>query len=354
MADPSDNGTPSSAPARVRSSPLRTFWGYLLPTIAFLLIVEGIFRMVSHRDANDTLSGFVELDSELVWRLKPISSGPLATNELGLRDGPYRADADVKVLLLGDSVSWGDSVLRRERLFSSLMEKMLADLEPEKSFEVINSGVPGYSTFQEKRYLELHGDELDPDLVILQFCLNDVVERYRALAGYGGDNVFLGVDTREAVKGIHGALLRNSRAYEHAIRWAQQRSRKRHLYSVTQLARDDLPPELEAAWSLTLGEVDGIHEWASKRGIPALLVITPYRFQLENPQETGQPQERLVTHAINQKMAVLDLLPDFADGSRVQSAALFLDENHLSPAGHELTAHLLTAKTRELLRDARR
>jgi lysophospholipase L1-like esterase len=337
-----------------RSSPLRTAWGYLLPTLVFILLIEGIFRLFPDADRNATVSGIVEPDPELLWRLKPHEGGPLATNELGLSDGPYRADADVKILLLGDSISWGDSIDDQKQVFASVMEEMLADRDPRKSFEVINSGVPGYSTFQEKRYLELHGDELDPDLVILQFCLNDVVERFHALAGYGGGNIFLGVDTREAIKGVHGVLLRSSRAYEQAIRWAQKRSRRREMYSVTQLARDDLSPELEAAWSLALEELDGIDEWTSRRGIPALLVIAPYRFQLKSPLELRQPQKRLIVHAEDRNIAVLDLLPAFAAASRDQSVDLFADENHFSVAGHALAAEFLTAQAREMLRDSRR
>ena len=51
----------------------------------------------------------------------------------------------------------------------------------------------------------------EKDAIVLQFCLNDVVERYSSLAEYGGENIFLGIDTRDAVSGVHGFLLRSSR-----------------------------------------------------------------------------------------------------------------------------------------------
>jgi lysophospholipase L1-like esterase len=229
------------------------------------------------------------------------------------------------------------------------MEEKLAHLTAGKTFEVINAGVPGYSTFQEKRYLELHGDEFDLDLVILQFCLNDVVERYQILAAYGGDNMTLGIDTREAVRGLHGLLLRNSQFYEQVIRWLQQRSRKGELYSVSRLAMDELSPELEDAWNQTLGELDGILRWTSEREIPTLLLITPYNFQLLSPRRSAQPQERLIAHVKNRNIVVLDLLPAFVAAKREQSLDLFVDANHFSVDGHRLAAELLAKKTREIL-----
>ena len=77
----------------------------------FVSIVEAIFRFVIvHKDANKTIAGIVEFDPDLIWRLKPRLSGILATNELGFRDSSYKPNSDYKILLLGDSVSWGGMV----------------------------------------------------------------------------------------------------------------------------------------------------------------------------------------------------------------------------------------------------
>jgi hypothetical protein len=74
----------------------------------------------------------------------------------------------------------------------------------QSSWEIVNASVPGYSTFQELGWLKLHGLALEPDTVVLQLCLNDVDERYLALAEYGADNFLLGVDTRLAIHGLQG------------------------------------------------------------------------------------------------------------------------------------------------------
>jgi GDSL-like Lipase/Acylhydrolase family len=46
------------------------------------------------------------------------------------------------------------------------------------SFEVVNAGIPGYTTYQELEFLKIYGLDMQPDLVILGFVFNDVFYRY--------------------------------------------------------------------------------------------------------------------------------------------------------------------------------
>jgi len=279
--------------------------------------------------------------------LNPENTGPLATNELGLRDSAYNADADINILVLGDSVAWGDGVLM-EHTFPFLLQQNCNKLAAPKTVEVINSGVPGYSTFQQLKYFELRGRALKPDLVILQFCLNDVVERYQRLARYGGDNRFLGIDTRQSISGIRGFLFRNSKAYERFSRYLQNTSRARSEYEVRKMARNQLSEELDEAWDLVTEEIDKIRRLAADRDTPFLLMIAPYRFQLSNSKGLRQPQDRLIQYAKAHFIPCVDLLPDFVDYS--SNYVLFNDENHFSLYGHQVAARALVQPVQRLLK----
>jgi len=287
-------------------------------------------------------------DPELIWKLRPASSGPLATNELGLRDTAYRAGADVKLLLLVDSVSWGDGIDDLRHVYPFLLEQKLAFWDRSRSYEIVNASVPGYSTFQQLRYLERDGLALEPDAVILQFALNDVVERYRALAQYGGNNFFLGVDTREAVRGVYGTLLRRSRAFEAAARWMQAGARRQEEYRVRNLARDDIGPQLERAWERTIEELDGVRRVCEEHGLPLLLLIAPFRFQVEDPAALRQPQDRLIAWAQGAAVARVDVLAYLARAS-FPPAAAFNDASHFSELGHGFVAELLFLPVRRLV-----
>lgn len=317
----------------------------LLPLVVVLALVEIGFRVFAPR-AEVQSAEYVERDPDLIWRLEPTASGPYQTNELGLRDSPFRADADVKILLLGDSVSWGDGLRDPKMGYPFLLERNLEEADPGRRYEVINSGVPGYSTFQELAYLEKRGLELQPDAIVLQFCLNDVVERYRTVAAFGGDANFLGVDTRASIGGPYGWLVRHSRAFEAFGRFVQGLARDREAFEVEKMARDALSPELEEAWELALVELDRIREIAGQHRIPLLLVIVPYAFQLENPARLRQPQDRLIRWAKSAEVPWIDLLPAFGDEKRYP---LFKDPSHFTVQGHAFAAYLLAPAVRAWL-----
>ena len=289
-------------------------WKLWLPIISLLIffsIVELTFRfLIIHKDTNKTIAGIVESDADLIWRLKPRFDGPLATNELGFRDSSYKINADHKILLLGDSVSWGDGV-EMNQSYPFLLEKMLNRNYPEKNIEVINSAVPGYSTFQQLIYLKKYGLKLKPDIIIHQFCLNDIVQRFKVLFEYGGDNIYLGIDTRNSIQGLQGWLINNSRSYETVIRYLINFQKNKQEYSVKNLSNKKLSPELMEAWEITLNEINEISLIAKKENIQYLLLIAPYRFHLDDPDKTNQPQIRLKNFAKNTELKRTRKRPGF-------------------------------------------
>ena len=314
----------------------------LIPCLLVFFLLESFLRIFPfHKDSGRTRPGFVIQDKDLGWRLQPGKTGRLATNELGLRDTAFNQNADKTVLLLGDSVSWGDGIASLKDLYPCLLEQALSE-NTGQTYEVINSSVPGYSTFQQLRYLQLYGIDFSPDMIILQFCLNDVVERFSSLAQYGGDNVFLGVDTRNLIPGVRGWLIRNSRAFEALTRLFMKLARDQQEYDVRKMASDQLSHELESAWTLTLSEIDDINKIAMDNHIPLMIVIAPYRFQLDQPQRNNQPQKVLLKHCSDNGIPVVDLLPFFVSSHRQNKLIpLFHDANHFSIYGHSLTSRVL-------------
>jgi lysophospholipase L1-like esterase len=251
---------------------------------------------------------------------------------------------------LGDSVSWGDGIPDEENIYPSLLKKELRNLDPAKTYEVINASVPGYSTFQELRYLELYGLGLKPDMIVLQFCLNDIFERYGSLASYGGDNMFLGIDTRKAIPGITGFLVCHSKAFEAFFRWMQHKSRNRQAYSVNNLMKDSLSSELTTAFENTLAEIDGIRSVASKNNLPFLVFVPPYQIQLSDPANLGQPQKILTGYCLSRKVPFLDILPQFSVLANERKLVLFNDESHFSEAGHAVAAKMMAKAIDDVLR----
>ncbi len=102
------------------------------------------------------------------------------TNSLGFRDVEYPIKKEAhhfRALEFGDSIAVGEGVLL-ENTHSKVLEKMLNESPPVqgyRAFEVLNMGVCAFNTIREVELLEKKGLSLDPDMVIVQYCLDDVM-----------------------------------------------------------------------------------------------------------------------------------------------------------------------------------
>ena len=100
-------------------------------------------------------------------------------NRLGLRNrdiSEARQKGVKRVAVLGDSQTYGHSI-RTEDLFSARMEALLNQGSTTPRFEVINAGLPGFSTAQELLLVRgLAQDGVVADLYVLMVFTNDILD----------------------------------------------------------------------------------------------------------------------------------------------------------------------------------
>ncbi len=98
------------------------------------------------------------------------------TNRYGFRErefSPEKPDSVFRILVLGDSLTFGVGVDSDHR-YTNLLEEMLnLKLKPKK-YEVLNFGMGGYATDQERDLLTSLLKKIQCDLVIVGFFWNDV------------------------------------------------------------------------------------------------------------------------------------------------------------------------------------
>jgi lysophospholipase L1-like esterase len=109
-------------------------------------------------------------DPDLGYRQNP-KFGDL--NADGLRDHPIGPKANrFRVLFLGDSIAfYGDTI------DDTFVGHLRATLRKEPAFErldIIDAGIRGFTNYQEVLYLKKYGLHFQPDLVGIEFCLNDL------------------------------------------------------------------------------------------------------------------------------------------------------------------------------------
>jgi len=120
-------------------------------------------------------SNLYSADPELIWTLKPSSVlemeglgfRSVESNEFGLR-GQAPAEGSLRILCLGDSITFGLGLLEEETFPSRLEQALSARGE----VVVVNGGGPGWSAVQGFGLLErLH--TWNPDIVVFWFGMND-------------------------------------------------------------------------------------------------------------------------------------------------------------------------------------
>jgi GDSL-like Lipase/Acylhydrolase family len=130
--------------------------------------------------------GFFLSDPMRIQRLAPGYSGwfagvPVKINQLELRDNrEYRLAKDprtFRILFLGDSVTFGHGSVY-EHSYPYLFEQRLRAWRADVDWQVWNGAVPGYNTSQELAHLLEVGQAFQPDLVVVGFFENDLVDNF--------------------------------------------------------------------------------------------------------------------------------------------------------------------------------
>jgi lysophospholipase L1-like esterase len=299
--------------------------------------------------ANDEWGSPFRIDPELGFSLEPNvamvmsfeeakdHAYHLRTNALGLRDDRAlvpKAPGTLRVLALGDSMTYGLGV-EREEAFPALLEEKLAK-KLGRPVEVVNAAVPCWGQWEETAFLERRARALEPDFVLLQFTIsNDVLDdtRYREVDGKRVPDDSLGRDLA-GHRLFQNPLATWSRAYRRFVwDWGRHYVRYEAMHSPERLARAgdlvrrarDLSVQLGAGFALT---------------------IAPPSFQVADGASEKVVRSREIDQAIVERagkdgIAALDLGPALVAAKKAGVAGYFATDMHWSPEGHRIVAEAL-------------
>src|SRR5262249_26556977 len=143
----------------------------VLGPVTLLLVVAEIVAQVAGLEAPGVYSfasgsTCMQRSALLGLEFMPDCDGRLAerdfhTNSLGLRGAEIRNDDSVRVLAVGDSCTFGFNMFTNET-YPYALQSMLDQRHGAGNYQVINAGVPGYTSYHGLRYLEERGLELKP------------------------------------------------------------------------------------------------------------------------------------------------------------------------------------------------
>lgn len=294
----------------------------------------------------------------------------ISINRHGHHDTDYpveKPEGEFRGLMIGDSVTMGDQLPYAET-FSAQLEALLAQRDRAHStHQIINTGVHGYATYQERIVLA-ESMRFQPDFVVIGFCLNDLTDPSVVKRSFEG----AALDYHRVMPAsnpIHGYIL-NDTGFGRLVQALLARGRTRagerrdELEAVRQVAMNPTDPEVARAYAFVLEDLAGMYETVRAADVPIVLVIFPFTFQLVDDSARA-PQHILREHAESLGVPVLDLTQAFADevyddpellallqrrgysadqieqifGWRMRE--FFLDADHLTRKGHALVARAL-------------
>ena len=280
-----------------------------------------------------------------------------AINSLGMR-GPEvnarKSRGEFRILFLGDSITFGYMQEYRDTYVTQTAER-IRRIAPTVRITDMNAGVGGYSTWQELDYLEKEGLKLDPDLVILEFCFNDVAELvYLEPGKLSGHPMPFRFARKSHWSGFARAALSIQGRYQFEATLRELHfSNNLDVDAADRLGllderifKDPAHPAAEDAWERTLGFLDRIRAACRDEDVPWILVAFPFQSQLRPEEPAILPQIRTRRWAEQRGVLYLDLLPAFRRQTtefQRSPQTLMMDEVHLTAEGSRLAAGELVA-----------
>ncbi len=253
---------------------------------------------------------FPHPSDQIIFDLRPnlnvrFQRAQVHTNSCGMRDverSIVKKPGTFRIALLGDSFTFGWGV-EDNQTFAAQMERTL-NLGGRRHFEVLNFGVPGYSTFQEVARFEELALDFSPDAVVVFFVENDYGPPF-FIRDMGSDNQILPLQ-RFMQKSIDPV------------------ERQRHLEN---LARIDPNKALRKLSNL-----------GRDNGIPVFIAINPKKRWVEDRKKLWVLRERKDIQFMN----IYDQFMDVVRARHIDQKDLTLSfDPHPSPLKHEILGTLM-------------
>ncbi|GMV99048.1 MAG: hypothetical protein AMXMBFR84_01870 [Candidatus Hydrogenedentota bacterium] len=272
---------------------------------------EGFLRLLGIHDPI-----LYELDSATGYRIKPnqtstIWGRTIVINHWGVRDPrPLKAKPDGirRILVLGDSVTWGGPAIVQDELFTTLAEKRMP------GFEIVNAGVNGYSIAR-------------------------MAAHYEHLRGLNVDNVVIVAIPRDFTRPPFVALSERTPAFplekpdfaiSYLARIARIRLYRRLEWGILKPPEDSVATEALSEEECFRKNLDALVEFKTSLGdIPLAVIMAPTLSSAPSMERMNQIRDAIMGLGIPYVSLNEIIAPD---------PAWFIDGVHLNSMGHAAVA----------------
>lgn len=280
-------------------------------------------------------SDWVIFDEELGYRLNPKIKG---FNNFSIRHGKIaipKPEGVHRIIYLGDSIPWDkDGFVKQTRDF----------IKEKGQFEVINAGVPGYTSYQEVLFYKKYLEATTPDLVIWTYCLND---NHRFLHVFDEKAKMLWTKEAKMALRVNSSFSRImsrsyllSRLYLGIISRIKQKTDSKYKFPWEKTVDFNIAWK-DYSWIDYENHLLELKKVLDNQNAQLAIIIFPYEPQLlyrndpENYDYAVKPQLKLKALCKKYHIPCLDLYRRFAD-EYSRNKKLYRDGVHLNSEGHKL------------------
>ncbi|KPK36122.1 MAG: hypothetical protein AMK70_03505 [Nitrospira bacterium SG8_35_1] len=168
----------------------------VVAALSILIVLECLFRVAGMSWGGSELAWGKKFHHIYGWELRPNYRGiffdwvtgkpgeraPNYRRTIAINSSGFREDSEspvqkpkttYRIITLGDSAAYGWGVESRDT-YSNVLERKLNESAPAgRTFDVINAGVPGHTSFHGMLYLENKILEFKPDMIIVAYGWSD-------------------------------------------------------------------------------------------------------------------------------------------------------------------------------------
>lgn len=269
-------------------------------------------------------------------------------NSAGFRDVEHAAAAEsgvFRILGLGDSFTYGVGA-RFEDTYLCRLESRLNERQGEHPrVEIIKAGIPRYYPETERILLEKYGARYAPDLILIGFCPNDVIDTHLGPDAIVVDERSGTLLTREAAAlgGWARALYNHSHVCRIILRrYIDYRISRRSAIHWSDLSKDD--GYYEEDWRAIEDEYARIATIGHKIGALVFVVHIPAQGPWSDAD--GYAPRRLQSWAVENGAGFVDVMPALLHEE--QKTLYYARDGHCTPDGYAAIAaavfdHLIEA-----------
>jgi lysophospholipase L1-like esterase len=298
-------------------------------------LAEGIARLTYRKPWYERLVG------------EQNQSAQTPRNRYGLRDRDFllaKPRDERRVLILGDSFTFGSGVADESAIFPELLERRLSDstrMAGVSRIDVLNGGLRGSLT---RDWLELWdkvSDAYRPDVLLVVFFLRDGTRTHSIPDFFG--------KVREEI------LLRNQRSllYRHSYLFRIFQDHRDRKSVGDQYARAFMTAYFgdeaqTAEWRLAQRNLLRLRDLAREKSVAVGLVIFPVLVELGPNYPFRRICEHVADFARSAGIPVHDLLPDFL-GRQAPDLWVSAFDQHPNAQAHRIAAESMYPFVRKLL-----